>query len=148
MDESDYFLLEFGLVLLFLFFLTFLAFFESALHRLTRFDLKLLNKQHHHKKYEVLHLLSHNNLKVIIPLNFGIQLSFIILTILTTHIVLIQIKFFPVLWAFLILFIVNILFCQLVPRIVTYVHPDKKFLFFLPLFSLFLSSIAVFRLPN
>ncbi|MBW1679149.1 MAG: HlyC/CorC family transporter [Deltaproteobacteria bacterium] len=147
MDESDYFLLEFGLVLLFLFFLTFFAFFESALHRLTRFDLKLLNEQHRHKKYEVLHLLSHNNLKVIIPLNFGIQLSFIILAIFTTHIVLIQIKFFPILWAFLILFIINILFCQLVPRIVTHVHPDKKLLFLLPLFSLLFPVLRFLAYP-
>ena len=56
MDEIDHFLLELSLVFLFLFFLTFLAIFESALHRLTRFDLKLLHNHQRSKKNGVLYL--------------------------------------------------------------------------------------------
>jgi len=135
MDESDYFLLELSLVFLFLFFLTFLAIFESSLHRLTRFDLKLLHGPQRTEKHGVLYLLANNYIKVIIPLNFGIQLSFIILAILTTHLVLKHVNPFPVLWALGIMFLINIVFRQLVPRMLTHATPGRKLLLLLPTFS-------------
>ncbi|RLA93261.1 MAG: hypothetical protein DRG25_04870 [Deltaproteobacteria bacterium] len=147
MDESDCFILEFGLSLIFLIFLTFFSVFESALHRLTRFDLKLLHDQKRPQKSSVLHLLDHNKIKVIIPLNFGIQLSFIVLAILTTHFVLINVKLYPILWAFAIMFIINFLFRQLIPRILTQVNPEKKLLFLLPVFSFFFQPLKLLSYP-
>ena len=147
MDESDYFLLEFGIGLIFLTFFAFFSVFESALHRLTSFDLKLLYEQHREKESKVLHLLAHNKLKVITPLNFGIQLSFIVLTIFVTHLVLLHIKPLPLLWAFLIMFIISFLFRQLIPRILTHVNPDKKLLLLLPFFSFFYRILQVFSYP-
>jgi len=147
MDEIDYLPLEFGLTLLFLFFLTFFSLFESALHRLTRFDLKLLNEQHCHKKNVILYLLAHNNLKVIIPLNFGLQLSFIFLAIFTAHLVFLNLKTFPVVWALAIMFITILIFRQLIPRMLTQVNPDKKLLFLLPLFSLFFPVLRILAYP-
>ena len=125
MDEIDYFLVELFLSFLFLFLLTFLAIFESSLHRLTRFDLRLLYDHHRPEKHGVLYLLAHNYIKVIIPLNFGIQLSFIVLAILITHLVLKNISPLPVLWALGIMFAINLVFRQLIPRILTHATPDK-----------------------
>ncbi len=147
MYEINYLSLEFGLALLFLLFLTFFALFESALHSLTRFDLKFLNVQHRKKRNIILYLLAHNNLQVIIPLNFGIQLSFIGIAILTTHIIFLKIKTFAILWAFVIIFIINLMFRQIIPRLLTQTSPDKKLLYLLPVFSIFFPLLRFLAYP-
>ena len=136
MDDIDYWLLEYGLTFVFLLFLTFLSFFESALHNLTSFDLKLLDEQHRQRKSRVLYLLAHENLQVIIPLNLDIQLAFIALAVLITHLVLVAIDTFSVLWAFAIIIIINLVFRQLIPRLVTHYNPEQKLMLLLPLFSI------------
>lgn len=145
MDEGDYFILEFLLTLTFLFLLFFFSLFESALNRLTHFDLKLLNEHHPHNK--ILNLLASNNLKVIIPLGFGIHLSLIFVFVLATHLVVINIKPYPLLWAFFIVVTVNFLFRQLIPQMLTHLSPDKKLLFLLPLFSYMFPILRFFSYP-
>ena len=76
MDEIDYWLFEYGLMFFILLFITFLSFFESALHNLTGFDLKLLNEQNREKQSRILYFLAHEPVQVIIPLNFGIQAGY------------------------------------------------------------------------
>ena len=127
MDEADIFILEFLLTLVFLFFLLFFSIIASTLHRLTPFDLKLLNEQHG-KKSNIFHLLAHNNLKVIIPISFGIQTSLLFIFILTTHMVIQKIDSHPLLWAFGILLVVSLIFCQLIPRLLVHANPEKKLL--------------------
>jgi len=147
MDDIDYLHLEVGLAVLFSLILTFFALFESALHRLTRFDLKLLNEQHRKKRSIVLYLLAHNNLRVIIPLNFGIQLAFIVIAVLTTHIVFVHIRYLPILWAFVIIYLINLLFRQLIPRLLTQTNPEKMLLYLLPFFSSFFPVLRVLAYP-
>lgn len=135
MDEIDYSSLELGLAVLFLILLTFFSFVETALHCLTSFDLKLLHEQHRDKRGNILHLLAQDDLLVIIPLNFGIQLSFIALAIFTTHLVLLRVPAYPLAWAFGLMFVLNLFFRQLIPRLLTHVNPEKMLLFLLPAFS-------------
>lgn len=147
MDKIDYSSLEVVISIFFLFFLSFFALFEAVLHRLSSFDLKLLSDQHRDKKNIVIHLLAGNDLDVIIPLKFGIQLAFIIIAILTTHIVLINITYLPLLWAFGIMFVINLVFRQLIPHIVSHKNPDKKLLSLLPLFSFFFPALKILSYP-
>ncbi len=147
MDEIDYWLVEYGLAFFFLLFLTFLSFFESALHNLTSFDLKLLNEQQREKKSSILHHLAYGRLQVIIPLNFGIQLSFIALAILTTHLVLLRITAYPVVWAFAIVFLINLIFRQLIPRMIMHHRAEQKVLLLLPLFSYIYPVLRVLASP-
>ncbi|MFH0813693.1 MAG: CNNM domain-containing protein, partial [Pseudomonadota bacterium] len=147
MDKIDYSSLEVVISIFFLFFLSFFALFEAVLHRLSSFDLKLLSDQHRDKKNIVIHLLAGNDLDVIIPLKFGIQLAFIIIAILTTHIVLINITYLPLLWAFGIMFVIDLVFRQLIPHIVSHKNPDKKLLSLLPLFSFFFPTLKILSYP-
>ncbi len=146
MDEADIFVLEFLLTLVFLFFLLFFSIIASTLHRLTPFDLKLLNEQHG-KKSNIFHLLAHNNLKVIIPISFGIQTSLLFIFILTTHMVIQKIDSHPLLWAFGILLVVSLVFCQLIPRLLVHANPEKKLLRLLPLLSILFPVVKFFSYP-
>jgi len=146
MDESDTFVLEFLLTLVLLFFLFFFSIIFSILHRLTPFDLKLLNEQHG-KKSNIFNLLAHNNLKVIIPISFGIQTSFLLIFILTTHMVIQKIDSLPLLWAFGILLAVSLVFGQFIPRLLAHVNPEKKLLRLLPLLSILFPVVKFFSYP-
>jgi len=146
MDEADTFLLEFLLTLILLFFLLFFSTIASTLHRLTPFDLKLLNEQHG-KKNIIFNLLAHNNLKVIIPITFGIQTSLLLIFILTTHMVIQKIDSYPLLWAFGILLVVSLVFCQFIPRLLVHVNPEKKLLRLLPLLSILFPVVKFFSYP-
>ncbi|HQO79011.1 MAG TPA: hemolysin family protein [Thermodesulfobacteriota bacterium] len=147
MDEIDYSSLELGLALVFLGFLTFLSFFDSALHCLTSFDLKLLNEQHRKKGSKILELLSLDDLLIIIPLNFGIQLSSIGLAILTTHLVLLRAPQYPLLWAFALMVLLNLLFRQLIPRLFAHLNPEKMLLLLIPAFSYVFPVLQVLAAP-
>ena len=147
MDEIDYWFFEYSFTFLFLLFLLFLSFFESALHNLTGFDLKLLNEQHREKKSRILHFLAHEPAQVIIPLNFGIQLSFIALAIFATHLVLVTIYTYPILCAFAIVIGINLTFRQIVPRMVMYHQPEKKLLMLLPLFTWIYPALRILAAP-
>jgi CBS domain containing-hemolysin-like protein len=146
MDEADTFVLEFLLTLVLLFFLLFFSIIASTLHRLTPFDLKLLNEQHG-KKSNIFNLLAHNNLKVIIPISFGIQTSLLFIFILTTHMAIQKIDSHPLLWAFGILLVVSLIFCQFVPRLLVHVNPEKKLLRLLPLLSILFPVVKFFSYP-
>ncbi len=146
MDEADTFVLEFLLTLVLLFFLLFFSIIASTLHRLTPFDLKLLNEQHG-KKSNIFNLLAHNNLKVIIPISFGIQTSLLFIFILTTHMVIQKIDSHPLLWAFGILLVVSLIFCQFIPRLLVHVNPEKKLLRLLPLLSILFPVVKFFSYP-
>ena len=146
MDEADIFVLEFLLTLVLLFFLLFFSIIASTLHRLTPFDLKLLNEQHG-KKNNIFNLLAHNNLKVIIPITFGIQTSLLFIFILTTHMVMQKIDSHPLLWALGILLAVSLIFCQFIPRLLVHANPEKKLLRLLPLLSILFPVVKFFSYP-
>ena len=146
MDEADIFVLEFLLTLVLLFFLLFFSIIASTLHRLTPFDLKLLNEQHG-KKSNIFNLLAHNNLKVIIPITFGIQTSLLFIFILTTHMVMQKIDSHPLLWALGILLAVSLIFCQFIPRLLVHANPEKKLLRLLPLLSILFPVVKFFSYP-
>ncbi|MBN2466850.1 MAG: HlyC/CorC family transporter [Deltaproteobacteria bacterium] len=147
MDDFDYCLLEVGFAFLFLVLLTFFSLFESAFHRLTRFDLKLLDQQQKNEKNIVLSMLAHNDLAVMIPLNFGIQLSFIVVAVVTTHLMVMRVAVFPIGWALGSVFLINLLFRQLVPRIFTQINPERKLLFLLPAFSFIFPLLRLCAYP-
>ena len=146
MDESDFFFGEFFLTIFFLFFLLFFSTIASALHRLTPFDLKLL-KEHHRSKNTILNLLAENNLKVFIPLSFGIHTSLVFVFILTTHMVLQKINVFPLFWSLAILLSLSFLFCQLLPQLLVHHNPEKRLLLLLPLFSFLFPFIKILFFP-
>jgi len=146
MDEADIFILEFLLTLVSLLFLLFFSIIASTLHRLTPFDLKLLNEQHG-KKSDIFNLLAHNNLKVIIPISFGSQTSLLLIFILTSHMVIQKVDSHPLLWAFGILLVVSLVFCQLIPRLLVHVNPEKKLLRLLPLLSIFFPVVKFLSYP-
>ena len=146
MDETDIFVLEFLFTLVFLFFLLFFSIIAATLHRLTPFDLKLLNEQQGEKS-NLFNLLAHNNLKVIIPLSFGSQTSLLFIFILTTHMIFQKIDSHPLIWSLGILFLVSLVFVQLIPWLLVHVNPDKKLLRLLPLLSIFFPVLKFFSYP-
>jgi putative hemolysin len=146
MNDADTLVLEFLLTLVLVFFLLFFSIISSTLHRLTPFDLKLLNEQHG-KKSNIFHLLAHNSLKVIIPISFGIQTSLLLIFILTTHMVIQKIDPHPLLWAFGILLVVSLIFGQFIPRLLVHANPEKKLLRLLPLLSIIFPVVKFFSYP-
>lgn len=147
MDESDCLFWEVFLSVLSLFFLTFFSIFEAALHNLSPFELKLLKEERRSGGGEVLQLLARDNLQVIIPLSFGIQLSFVALAVFTVHVVLTMLRPWGLLWSLLVMVGIIFVFRQLVPRMLACRTPDRILLFLLPLFSLVFPFLRMCTTP-
>lgn len=147
MDESDCLFWELFLSALSLFFLTFFSIFEAALHNLSPFELKLLKEEHRAGRGEVLQLLAVDNLQVIIPLSFGIQLSFVALAVFTVDAVLTILRPWGLLWALLIMVGIIFVFRQLIPRMLACRTPERILLFLLPLFSMVFPLLRLCATP-
>jgi len=146
MDETDSFNLIFlidliGFVLLIIF-----SLIDSALNRLTPFDLKLLNEQKG-DKHPILAILAQDSLKISVPLNFVIQLNLLIVFIVTTYLIFQKIHSHQLIWTAIILLIIIFAFLQVIPQLVTHNNPDKKFIFFLPALAFIFPLIRIISFP-
>lgn len=135
------------LLLFLLVFLVFLSIVESVITRLTRLSLKVLAEKHPSDRYRLLDEIAGDRRGVLLPLQFGIQLVLIAITILLTS-VFINLELeqsLTVSFAFAVLVVV--LFRQVIPRILAVISPKRLLLAFLPVFSVIYRILKILSLP-
>jgi len=112
--------------------LLFLSIVESSLTHLTRLSLKVLAEKYPNR---LLEQIAGDRRGILLPLQFGIQLVLVGITILLTLLFIRAEVSFPWWWAFGSAAFTACLFRQLVPKILATLRSRELLLWFLPLFS-------------
>ncbi len=121
-----------GIVLLFA--LAFLSTIESAINHLSRLALRVLAEKHPESRYRLLHEISVNRRKFLVPLLFATQLILVFLTVMVTHICLQSGLPYSLPTAFLIMGFIVVGFRHLIPFSLTHRRPEGILLRLLPSF--------------
>jgi magnesium and cobalt exporter, CNNM family len=135
--------------LLALWIVTFLSIFEMGLSRVSKVTLRRLLEKHKSKALEQLSALADNRIESLISVYVGIQVCLAGFAILLTGYLHNQLqsyaKALPA--AFGIMFLIVVVFRQLLPRIFTVKKPERVLLPLMPLYSLLKPALAVVAYP-
>jgi magnesium and cobalt exporter, CNNM family len=135
--------------LLALWIVTFLSIFEMGLSRVSKVTLRRLLEKHKSKALEQLSALADNRIESLISVYVGIQVCLAGFAILLTGYLHNQLqsyaKALPA--AFGIMFLIVVVFRQLLPRIFTVKKPERVLLPLVPLYSLLKPALAVVAYP-
>lgn len=114
--------------------LTFVSTIESGINQLSRLVLRVLAEKHGERKYRLLHEISLDRRKFLVPMLFATQLILVVLTVMVTHICLQAEVPYALLVAFGIMGIIVGGFRHLIPFALTHRHPERLLLRLLPSF--------------
>jgi CBS domain containing-hemolysin-like protein len=118
--------IEMAVIAVWLGFLFFFSLIESALTHSSALVLKMMVERPDKPAYPMLPVVLENKTQILIPLHFGIQLSAITVTILTTHLCLRAWAINGIIYSFVAVILISVLFRQLLPRLLTQNEPEKK----------------------
>ncbi len=140
-------LLELSVIGLFLTFLFYLSLVEGAITQSSRLTLRMIFEREDTPKPPLLSVVLEDELQIIVPLHLGTQVSMITIAILTAHLSIRAWQEWGLLWSFVIIFVVSILFRQLVPRLITQHEPERKLVVLLRSMSPVYAMLRALALP-
>jgi CBS domain containing-hemolysin-like protein len=127
--------LELAIIGISLALLFFLSIVESAISQSSPLSLRMMLERKDKPPPPLLSLVLDDEPQVIVPLHLGTQVSLITISILTTHLGLQRWQTAGVAYSFGIIFLISILFRELLPRLLTQNLPENKLPFLLRAFS-------------
>ena len=135
--------------LLFLSIVTFLSVFEMSLSRISKVTVRRLFEKNKSKPFEQLRALVDNRLEVLISVYVGIQVCMVAFAILVTGYLHNELQsYFKALpAAFGIMFLVVVVFRQLIPRIFTFKKPERVLLPLVPVYNFIKFVLNVISYP-
>jgi putative hemolysin len=125
---------EILLGILLIFILAFLSTIESGISQLSYLALRVLAEKHGEGRLRLLHQISLDRRRFLVPMLFATQLILVVLTVMVTHICLqIDLPYSPLI-AFGVMGIIVVGFRQLIPFALTHRDPERVLLRLLPSF--------------
>jgi CBS domain containing-hemolysin-like protein len=137
--------LELAAIAFCLAFLVFLSSIESAITQSSLLALRMMLE--HEKPPALLPVVLDNKMHLLVPLHLGTQVSLITIAILTTHLSLQHWSEWGLGFAFLIIFVLSLLFRQLFPRLLTQNDPEEKLVWLLGVFYPIYRMLRSLALP-
>lgn len=129
--------IELAAIVIFLGFLFLLSLVESAITQSSPLELRMMMERPEKPVPNLFLLVLEDKMQVLVPLHFGMQLSAITITILTTHLSLRNWPALGVVYSFIAIFLLSAVFRQLLPRLLTQNEPEQKLAGLLPMFHPF-----------
>ena len=126
-------------------FLVFLSSIEGAITQSSPLALRMMLERE--KPPALLPVVLDNKMHLLVPLHLGTQVSLITIAILTTHLSLNQWSEWGLGFAFLIIFVLSLLFRQLFPRLLTQNDPEEKLVWLLGVFYPIYRMLRSLALP-
>jgi len=142
-----FFSLELVAIAAFLAFMVFLSSVEGALTHSSPLALRLLLERNEQQVPSLLPLVLEDRMQVQVPLNLGTQISLITIAILSTHLSIERWPEWGVAYAFVIIFLISLVFRQLLPRLLTQNNPEQKLVLLLPAFQPVYRMLRSLALP-
>ena len=135
--------------LFFLSVVTLLSVFEMSLSRVSKVTLRRLVEKHRSKKLEQLKALADNRIEGLISVYVGIQVCMVGFAILVTGYLHNRLQSYSAALpaAFALMFVVVVIFRQLIPRLFTFRKPERVLLPLLPLYNLAKPLLSVLAYP-
>src|SRR6266498_2779460 len=99
--------------------LAFLVFFssvEAAITHTSSLEVRLLLERNEKPMHPLLPIVLEDKMQILVPLHLGTQISVITIAILTTHLSIERWPTWGVAYAFVIVFLISLVFRQLLPR--------------------------------
>lgn len=121
-----------GMVLILV--LAFLSTIEGAINQLSRLALRVLSEKHGANRYHLLHEISLDRRRFLVPMLFATQLILVVLTVMVTHICMAYSPAYALPIAFIVMGGIVVGFRHLIPFYLTHRHPDTVLLRLLPSF--------------
>jgi CBS domain containing-hemolysin-like protein len=137
--------LELAAITFFLAFLIFFSSIEGAITQSSPLVLRMILERE--KPPPLLQVVLDNKMHLLVPLHLGTQVSVITIAILTTHLCLHQWSAWGLGFAFVIMFVLSLLFRQLFPRLLTQNDPEEKLVWLLGVFYPFYRTLHSLALP-
>jgi putative hemolysin len=122
-------------ILVSLAFLIFFSLIENAITQSSPLALRMVVERPEESPSPLLAIILENKNQILIPLNFGIQLSTVVIIILSTHLSFSTWPVCGLLYSFLLNILISIIFRQLVPRLMTQNEPEAKLVGLLRVFQ-------------
>jgi CBS domain containing-hemolysin-like protein len=133
-----------GLCLAFLFFLSLV---EAAITQASPVSLRMILEREDRPPPRLLPLVLDDEPQLLVPLHLGTQISLITIAILTTHLSLTEWQNWGVAYSFAIIFMISVVFRQLLPRLLTQNEPENKVPALLAMFQPFYGVLHSIALP-
>jgi putative hemolysin len=143
----NYVYLEVGVIMVSLGFLFFLSLVESAITQASPLALRMILEREDEHALPLLDVVLENELQVIVPLHFGTQACLITVAILTTHLSLREYQALGVAYSFGLMFLISLVFRQLLPRLLVQNSPEAKVPMLLKMFRPMYPLLRSFALP-
>ncbi len=139
--------IELPLIAASLAFLLFLSFVEAAVGQSSPVALRMILERKEGTAPQLLSLVLEDRVQLLVPLHFGTQICQITAAILTTHLSLRQWQGYGVAYSFAIMFLISLVFRQLLPRVATQSNPEEKLVGLLELFHPFYRMLRSLAFP-
>jgi putative hemolysin len=139
--------IELAVIAVWLGFLFFFSLIENAITQSSTLALRMMIERPDKPSSPLLTMVLEEKTQILVPLRFGIQLSAITVIILTTHLSLRTWPTQGLLYSFAAVFLISILFRQLLPQLLTQNEPEKKLDRLLRFFNPFYRILRPLALP-
>jgi putative hemolysin len=139
--------IELAAIAIWLGFLFFFSLIENAITQSSTLVLRMMTERPDKPSSALLPIVLENKTQILVPLRFGIQLSAITVIILTTHLSLRTWSSRGLLYSFIAIFLISVLFRQLLPLLLTQNEPEKKLAKLLQIFNPFYIVLRPLALP-
>jgi putative hemolysin len=143
----SYVYVEVGVITVGLAFLFFLSLVESAITQASPLALRMILEREDEPAPPLLDVVLENELQIIVPLHFGTQACLITIAILTTHLSLREYQTVGVAYSFAVMFLISLIFRQLLPRLLVQNAPEAKVPLLLRMFKPMYPMLRSFALP-
>jgi CBS domain containing-hemolysin-like protein len=107
-------------------FLVFLSSVEAAITHTSPLAVRLLLERNEKPILPLLPIVLEDKMQILVPLHLGTQISVITIAILTTHLSIERWSEWGVAYAFVIVFLISLVFRQLLPRLLTQNNSEQK----------------------
>jgi len=118
-------------------FLVFFSIIESAISRANLLTLRMLAEKPADRSSPLLSVVLENKNRILLPLYFGIQITALVVVILSTHLCLRQWPYYGLAAAFVINILIAIILRQLLPHLLTQADTERKLVSLLKAFHPF-----------
>jgi CBS domain containing-hemolysin-like protein len=127
--------IELAGIAVFLLLLFLLSLVECAISQSSPLILRTLAERSDHPESSLLPAVLEDRMQILVPLHLGIQMSFITVAILITHLCLLVWPKHGLIYSFIAIILVSVISRQLLPRLLTQNEPERKLVQLLRLFS-------------
>ncbi len=139
--------IELIIIGLFLLFLFFFSLVEGAIMHSSPLALRIIIERGDRPEPALLSLVIEDRMKLLVPLRLGTQASVIIVAILATHLSLQKWQAQGMIYSFGFIFLISVIFGQLLPRLLAQNEPEKKLVVLMRSFGPLYRILRLLSLP-